>query len=113
MIVGKILSHNTFDIFDLEETASSIYRSPDMVRLSYKDENNRLVQYVKTTATPMQMSKGDLLVTFNDVLMPTADRHSLRTVGKLLADPSQASETKDITIGFTTYSAYLLPVQLI
>lgn len=112
MIVGKLLTHNTFDIFDLEETASSIYRSPDMCRLSYKDENGKLVQYVKTSPT-MNMQKGDLLVTYHDMLMPTADRRSRRTVAKLLADASQATETKEVTIGVTKFTALLLPVQII
>ena len=83
-----------------------------MVRLSFKDENNQLIQYVKTT--PQQtMTKGDLLVAYNDVLMPTGDRATPRTVAKLLADGSQATETKTIVIGLTSYNVKLLPVEII
>ena len=112
MIVADLVSHNSFDVANLEETQSSIYRSKEMVWLSYKDEDNRLVQYVKTSA-PLSMSAGDLLVTIDDVLMPTHDRKSQRTVAKLLANGGESVEEKQITIGLTNYTAKLLPVQLI
>ena len=112
MITGKLLSHNSFDILDLDETQSSLYRSPDLVRLSFKDENNNLVQYTKTSATRTP-TKGDLLVVFNNVFMPTGDRRSNRTAAKLLANSDQSTQSKQITIGFTTYTLKLLPIALI
>ena len=112
MIIGNLIGHNSFDVIDLMETQSSIYRSNSMVRLSYKDEDNRLVQFVKTSPQ-LSMSKGDLLVTYDDVLMPTHDRKSQRTVAKLLANGDQSVETKQVTIGVTNYTAKLMPVELI
>ena len=112
MIIGNLISHNSFDILDLEETQSSLYRSPTMVRLSYKDEENRLIQYVKTSPAQV-MQRGDLLVAYDNVLMPTADRKSRVTVAKLLADGDNATETKNIQIGFTNHTAKLLPVEII
>ena len=110
MITGKLISHNSFDILHLNETQSSLYRSPDMVRLSFKDEENNLIQYVKTSES-ITPSKGDLLVVFHGVLMPTGDRRSTRTVAKLLS--TESVENKNISIAFKQYTAKLLPVEFI
>ena len=112
MIIGKLVNHNSFDILDLEETQSSLYRSPTIVRLSYKDEENRLIQYTKVSE-PHVPRKGDLLTTFHGLLLPTRDRPNTRTVAKLLANGEDAVETKAVTIGVTTYTAKLLPVEII
>ena len=112
MIIGKLIGHNSFDILDLEETQSSLYRSPSMVRLSYKNENNQLIQYTKVSDLHVPR-KGDLLTTFHGLLLPTRDRPNIRTVAKLLADGANAVETKTITIGVTTYTLKLLPVEII
>ena len=112
MIIGKIIGHNSFDILDLEETQSSLYRSPTMVRLSYKDEENRLIQYTKISEANVP-KRGDLLTTFHGLLLPTRDRLNTRTVAKLLANAEDAVETKAVTIGVTTCTAKLLPVEII
>ena len=83
-----------------------------MVRLSYKDEENRLIQYTKVSDVHVPR-KGDLLTTFQGLLLPTRDRPSTRTVAKLLADGADAVETKTVTIGVTTYTLKLLPVEII
>ena len=112
MISGQLIGHNSFDILNLEETQSSLFRSPTMVRLSYKDENNKLIQYVKTTPS-ITAATGDYLVAYNGLLMPTADRQSVKTVAKLLASPSTATQSKTVQIGLINHTALLLPVQLI
>ena len=110
-VYGKLLN-NTFDILNIEETDTSLVRDPTTVRLSYKHDG-KLIQYVKVLSQPHVTSKGSLLVSKHGVLMSTGDRINQRVVGKLLADVSQAQESKQVQIGLVNKTAYLLPVQLI
>jgi len=110
MLVAQLTSGG-FDILNMDETNTSIVRQSDMVRLSWKDEENRLIQLVKTAQA--SASIGTLLVARGNALVPTGDSHSSRTVAKLLAPISASSETKQITIQGVVYTAHLLPVQVI
>ena len=100
-----------FDILGFEETETSMIRNETLVRLSWKNEENQLVQLVK--AVPMEPTIGTLLISRGNCLLPTGDRRSTRTVAKLLAAPDAATQEKSVTIGGTTYIAKLLPVQLL
>ena len=103
---------DTFDIHDIVETASSLTRNKTTVRFTYKDEDNRLISYVKTSSAHTA-GPGDLLVVYNDVLMPVLDRKSKGTVAKLLAPYEKATQSKTITVGIVNKTAFLLPVEFI
>jgi len=102
---------NGFDILGQAETETSMIRSKVKVRLSWKDEENRLVQLVKETV--MEPDIGTLLVSHGNCFLPTGDRQSSRTIARLLAPLSAAVHEKQVTIGSTTYTAKLLPVQIL
>lgn len=108
MLVAQ-LTANGFDILNVEETQTSIIRQPNMVRLSWS-EDNRLIQLVKTI--PASAGIGTMLVAKGSCLLPTGDAHSGATVAKLLAPLSASSETKQVVIDGVTYTAHLLPVEL-
>jgi len=110
MLVAE-LTQSGFDILDLLETDTSIIRQSNLVRLSWKDENNNLIQLVKDTVASPDI--GTLLVSHGNCLLPTGDRQSSRTVGKLLAPVTASTQQKNVTIGGTNYTAHLLPVQII
>ena len=112
MIHAILNNDNTFDILGVDETESSISRSPTYVRLTYKDEQNRLITFEKIQ--PALTTKGSLLcVGQNGTLIPTMDRLSLSTVARLVAHPDSATETKNIQIGLLNKTLYLLPVEMI
>ena len=105
------LTANGFDILNVAETNTSLTRNENMVRLAWKDEENRLIQLVKqTSSTP---GIGTLLRAHESTLMPTGDMQSTVTVAKLLAPMTPNDETKQITIDGVTYTAHLLPVQIV
>ena len=110
-IYATILNNGTFDIIDQEETMSSITRTPFSVRLSYRDENNKLITFEKNIHATAHA--GSLLVAKHGALMPTNDRRGPRTIAKLLANPNTAVESKTQTVGFINKTLYLLPVQII
>ena len=83
----------------------------NLVRLSFKDENNKLIQLIKTSV--MTSGIGTLLVSKGDCLLPTGDKQNSRTFAKLLALPSSATETKQVVIDGKTFTARLLPVQIL
>ena len=101
-----------FDIHDIAETDTSLTRGPLTVRFSYKHDG-KLIQYVKTLPAPHLCQAGSLLVAKHGVLVSTNDRQSQRTVAKLLADISQAQESKQVQVGLLQKTAYLLPVQML
>ena len=111
MTIYGILANGTFDIIDQEETMSSITRNPTTVRLSYRDEQNRLIVFEKNGT--VAATTGSLLVAKDGALMPTKDRRGPRTVAKLLADPSSAIETKTQMVGLINKTLHLLPVQIL
>lgn len=111
MTIYAKLTNNAFDIIGEEETMSAITRRPDLVRLTYKDEENRLITFEKIGA--VAASTGSLLVAKEGALIPTNDRRGPRTVAKLLADPSSAVETKTQMVGLINKTLYLLPVQIL
>ena len=100
-----------FDLIDLIETGTSMVRDPGQVRLTWTNESSQLEQLVKTEAAVTGI--GSLLVSKGNCLLPTGDRQSSRTVAKLLAGPEQAVRTKEVVIDGTTFTARLLPVQLL
>ena len=112
MTVYGTLIGDTFDIHDIAETNASLTRNKTTVRFTFKDEENRLISYVKTrpahTAGP-----GCLLVVRDSMFMPVLDRQSNPTVAKLLAPFEQASESKTVTVGLVNKTAFLVPVELI
>ena len=110
MLIAQI-TQNGFDILDVAETNTSIVRNPSLVRLSYNDASGRLIQLVKNHQAVTDI--GTLLVSHGDCLLPTGDKQSSRTAGKLLAPFASAVETKNVTIGGRSYTASLLPVQLL
>ena len=105
------LTANGFDILNVAETDTSIVRQSNFVRLSWKDEENRLVQLVKNLQATAAI--GTLLVARGSYLLPTGDTQSNVTVAKLLAPMSAATDTKQVTIDGVTYTAKLLPVQIL
>ena len=109
MLVAQV-TNDGFDILNVAETNTSIVRQQNLVRLSWKDEENRLIQLVKNAPASVQI--GTLLVARGNALVPTGDSHNNRTVAKLLAPYSSSTETKQVTIGGVTYTAHLLPVQI-
>ena len=100
-----------FDLIDIPETNTSMVRDQGQVRLTWNNENGQLEQLVKSEAAVTGI--GSLLVSKGNCLLPTGDRQSNRTVAKLLAPPEQAVKTKQVVIDGTTYTAMLLPVQLL
>ena len=100
-----------FDILSVDtETNTSLVRNKDQVRISWS--NSGLVQLVKNEVATADI--GTLLVAHGEILMPTGDRQSTRTVGRLLAEKSQAVETKEVQLSDgSTRTAYLLPVQVL
>lgn len=111
MVIYAELVNGSFDVIDQEETLSSITRTPTVVRLSYRDEQNRLIVFEKLRS--VAASTGSLLVAKDGALIPTNDRRGPRTVAKLLADPSSAVETKTQTVGLFEKTLHLLPVQIL
>ena len=110
MRVG-LRTESGFDLLELDETATSLVRNQSQVRLSFTNENWNLEQFVKEEDAVTGI--GTLLVSKGDCLLPTGDRQSARTVGKLLAAAANAVKTKIVVIDGTTYTARLLPVQLL
>lgn len=110
-VYGTILTNNSFDIHEIEDTETSIVRGPSTVRLSYKHDG-KLIQYVKQLDNPVIPQPGSLLVAKHGVLVATKDRMNHRTVAKLLADISQAQDQKSVQVGLINKKAYLLPVQI-
>ena len=110
MIYAKLVN-GSFDIIDQEETLSSVTRTPALVRLSYRDEQNRLITFEKLRT--VAASSGSLLVAKDGALIPTNDRRGPRTVAKLLADPNSAVETKTQMVGLVEKTLHLLPVQIL
>lgn len=106
MTVYGTLMGGTFDIHGIAETNVSLVRNKSTIRLTYKDEQNRLISFVKSDEHLPK--SGDLLVVKNGVLMPIRDRHSTVTVAKLLADFNTSTQTKIIN----NKTAHLLPVQI-
>ena len=106
MTVYGTLMGNTFDIHGIAETNVSLVRNKTTIRLTYKDEQNRLVSFVKSTEHSPKA--GDLLVVKNGVLIPIRDRQSTVTVAKLLADFNASTQTKIIN----NKTAHLLPVKM-
>jgi hypothetical protein len=102
---------NTFDILNEPETSASLVRNSTQVRLSWNNANGQLEQLVKES--PISSSIGSLLVSKGSCLLATGDKQSSRTVAKLLADPVVATKTKQVVIDGITYTARLLPVQLL
>ena len=99
-----------FDILDMEETNTSLVRNKNQVQISWSSSG--LIQLVKNETATTDI--GTLLVAHGDVLAPTGDRQSTRTVARLLAPKEQAVETKQVQLpDGSTKTAYLLPVQLI
>ena len=90
MTVYGTLMGDTFDIHDIVETNTSLVRNKTTVRFSYKDENNKLISYVKSTDAHVA-GPGDLLVVRDSVLMPVLDRKSKLTVAKLLSTFEKAA----------------------
>ena len=67
-----------FDILSVDtETNTSLVRNKDQVRISWS--NSGLVQLVKNEVATADI--GTLLVAHGEILMPTGDRQSTRTVG--------------------------------
>ena len=109
-VYGRLIG-NSFDILDIEETDASLVRKKDEVRLTFK-EDGKLVKYVKLSEK--QPAAGDhLVVTHHGVLLPTGDRNSKRAVAKLLSNISNSTVTKTIVHNNISYTAHLLPVQLL
>ena len=111
MVLVAQLSQNGFDILGREESNTSIVRNANMVRISWVDDQGRLVQLVKNTLA--NANRGTLLVAEGNFLKPTGDSLRATTVGVLLADNTVPCKTKSVTINGKTYTAKLLPVQLI
>ena len=59
-IYAALLENGTFDIINQEETLSSITRTPNMVRLSYRDEQNKFITFEKKI--DVAAKAGSLLV---------------------------------------------------
>jgi hypothetical protein len=99
-----------FDLLGTDsETNTSLVRNKDLVRISWNSCG--LVQLVKNEAATAEI--GTLLVAQGEFLMPTGDRQSTRTVGRLLAPKEAAAETKTVTLSDgSTRTAYLLPIQV-
>ena len=103
------LTDTAFDVLNLNETMSSITRTPSLVRLTYKDENQKLITFEKLNNAVT--APGTYLVAKHGALLPTQDKH--RSVAKLLAHPSTAVESKTMKIGLINKTLHLLPVQII
>ena len=100
-----------FDLLSIDtETNTSLVRDKDKVRISWT--GGGLIQLVKNE--PATADIGTLLVAHGEILMPTGDRQSTRTVGRLLAPKEAAMETKEVQLpDGSTKTAYLLPVQVL
>ena len=112
MTVYGTLIGDTFDIHDIDETNASLTRNKTTVRFTYKDEENKLISYVKSSAAHTA-GPGCLLVVRDSILMPVLDRKSNTTVAKLLAPFEQASASKSVAVGLVNKTAFLVPVELI
>ena len=97
---------------DINETNASLTRNKTTVRFRYKDEENRLISYVKSSAAHTA-GPDCLLVVRDSILMPVLDRKSNTTVAKLLAPFEQASASKSVAVGLVNKTAFLVPVELI
>ena len=110
-VYGKLLDDN-FDILGIDESDTSLVRNPVSISLTYKHDG-KLIQFVKVLDTPSQVQAGSLLVAKHGVLIGTKDRKHKSTVAKLLANISESHQQKYISVGFSTKTAHLLPVELI
>ena len=97
---------NSFNVLNLDtETNTSLIRSINQIRISYND--NKLVQFIKDETATTQI--GTLLIANGNVLIPTGDSLSSKSVAKLLSLPDAESQTKTVD----GQVLYLLPVQIL
>lgn len=105
MNIAKRTSETNFDVLEMGETQTSIYRTPTLVRISWVNENGQLQKYEKSN--PMSLSRGSLLRSSGNHLSGTGDER--KKVAVLLVPFSTDAQTKIID-GKT---AKLLPVSFI
>ena len=100
------LTGNSFDLLNSDtETNTSLIRNIYQVRTTYND--NKMVQFIKDDVATTQ--NGTLLIANGNVLIPTGDSLSSKSVAKLLALPDAETQTK--TLGDKV--VHLLPVQIL
>jgi hypothetical protein len=101
------LQPTSFDLLNSDtETNTSLIRNTNQVKISYND--NKLVQFIKNDVATTQV--GVLLIAEGNVLIPTGDSLTSKSVAKLLAVPDSETETKTLSDGRVVH---LLPVQIL
>jgi hypothetical protein len=111
---------NTFDIAGVNETETSILLTPTQLQLSYRDEQGRLIRFVKTVPAtyykkalatdPRNVNIGTKLVATADGRLAPGERNP--TVAKSLVDLdwNDLSNYQNTTVNGRT--AALIPVAL-
>ena len=79
---GKI-TNRTIDIDDLQETETSITINSNYITISYKDENNNLMQLKKVITDPRHIEVGDLITT-SDVQKNAIGGFGVKSLSKTL-----------------------------
>jgi hypothetical protein len=101
------LTGNSFDLLNSDtETNTSLIRNSNQVKISYND--NKLIQFIKNDVATTQV--GTLLITSGNVLIPTGDSLSSKSVAKLLSVPDSETESKTLADGRVVH---LLPIQIL
>ena len=101
------LTENSFDLLNSNtETNTSLIRNTNQIRISYND--NKLVQFIKDDVATTDV--GTLLIAKGNVLIPTGDSLSKKSVAKLLSLPDATTEKKILDDGRVLH---LLPVQIL
>ena len=100
------LTGNSFDLLNSDtETNTNLIRNINQVRITYND--NKMVQFIKDEIATTE--PGTLLIAKNEILIPTGDSRSSKSVAELLAAPDAETETKTVD----GQVLYLLPVQIL
>ena len=111
---------NTFDIAGVNETETSILLTPTQLQLSYRDEQGRLIRFVKSipatyykkalAADPRNVNIGSKLVATADGRLAPGERNP--TVGKSLVelDWNDLSKYQNTTVN--SRIAALIPITL-
>ena len=111
---------NTFDIAGVNETETSILLTPTQLQLTYRDEEGRLIRFVKSipatyykkalAADPRGVNIGTKLVATTDGRLAPGERNPTVAKSMIDLDWNDLSKYQNMTVNGRT--AALIPVAL-